>query len=429
MKKIFLQTLGCPKNIADSEILLNQLKKNNLDLVKSPESANIVLVNTCGFINDAKEESLEFIFDMIDLKRKGIIEKIIVLGCLSERYGNELKDGLPEVDAFYGVDNFDSILKSLGGKSLGKELYKHAMITPPHYAYVKISDGCNHKCSFCAIPSFKGNYKSKKIQDIVNEIEGLPKTIKEVNLVAQDITYYGKDLYKENKLGALLRKISKSDFKSWIRLLYCYPSKFPFEILDIILENDNFCNYLDLPIQHVSDVILKSMRRGITKKNLEILIDKIRNKIPDMALRTSIIVGYPGETTKEFKELLSFIDKIKFDRLGVFTYSPEEGTHAYSLKNNVKESEKNRRKEILLELQKEISNAKNAKKIGSALKVLLDDEDSSYFFGRSEYDAPEIDNMVLVKKTKSMKCRVGDFINVKIIDSSDFDLYAKILKN
>jgi ribosomal protein S12 methylthiotransferase len=429
MKKIFLHTLGCPKNIADSEILLNQIGCNNLQIEKSPEKSDIVLVNTCGFINDAKEESLEFIFDMIELKRKGVIEKIIVFGCLAERYGNELKKDIPEVDEFFGVNNLKEILKSLGGKSISSELYRHSKITPSHYTYIKISDGCNHQCSFCAIPSFKGRYKSKKINDIIKEIEGLPASVKEINLVAQDITYYGKDLYKENKLGALLKKIARSDFNGWVRLLYAYPSKFPLEILEILLENDKFCNYLDIPIQHVSDSILKSMRRGISKKNLVKLIDSIRTKIPEIALRTSIIVGYPGETKKEFNELLTFIRDIKFERLGVFTYSPEEGTHAFSLPNNVSLAEKNKRKEILLEAQRDISFSNNAKKIGSEMKVLVDDEDESYFFGRSEFDAPEIDNTVLIKKNANKKIKIGEFIRVKIIDSSDYDLYAEKIEN
>lgn len=425
MKKIFLHTLGCPKNIADSEILLNQIKVNNLEIASSPGESNVVIVNTCGFINDAKEESLEFIFDMVELKKAGILEKIIVIGCLSERYSPELKKEIPEVDAFYGVNDFNAILKSIGGKTLSKQLYKHSLITPSHYAYIKISDGCNHQCSFCAIPSIKGKYKSKKIHEILKEINSLPKTVKEINLVAQDITYYGKDIYGKNKLYDLLKQISKSDYSGWVRLLYAYPSKFPFEILDIILENENFCKYLDLPIQHVSDNILKSMRRGITRKNLEILIQRIRSKVPDISLRTSIIVGYPSETKKEFSELLDFISEIKFDRLGVFTYSPEEGTHSFSLRDSVSESEKRKRKETVLERQREISYENNSKILGKVIKVLIDDQDEKFYMARSEHDAPEIDNSVLIKKQHKNKIEIGDFINVKITDFSDYDLYGK----
>jgi len=426
MIKIFLHTLGCPKNIADSEIMLNQLQLNNFKISNSPQDANVVIVNTCGFINDAKEESLEYIFDMISLKQSGKLEKIYVTGCLSERYRSDLKKNIPEVDGFFGVYELEAVLKKLNGKSFSKELYKHSLITPNHYAYVKISDGCNHRCSFCSIPSFKGKYKSKKISSIIKEMENMPVTVKEINLVAQDITYYGKDLYGKNSLAELLKKISKSRYKGWIRLLYAYPSRFPLEILDIILENKNFCNYLDIPIQHISDVVLKSMRRGITRKNTELLIEKIRQRVPGISLRTSLIVGYPAETKKEFKELLSFVKEIKFDRLGVFTYSGEEGTQSFSLLDKISQKEKENRKSIILEAQREISYEYNSKKVGKYFDVLIDEEDSEFYIARSEFDAPDIDNLVWIKKQKNNKSNIGDLVNVKITGYSDFDLYAAI---
>lgn len=433
MKKIFLNTFGCPKNVADSEILLHQIKVNNFEQVETAEDADIVLINTCGFIQDAKEESLEYIFEMVKLKKAARIEKIYVFGCLSERYMNELKKGISEVDSFFGTYSILDIIQSLGGEPKIKELHTHSLVTPPHYAYIKISDGCNRKCAFCAIPSFKGKYKSKKVNDILKEIETLPSTVKEIILAAQEITSFGKDIYKKFDLAYLLDKIEMSTFNGWVRLLYVYPTPFVKDILNIMLASNKICNYLDIPIQHISDIVLKSMNRGKTRKQIFDLIDYVRNKKPEIALRTSVIVGYPAEGKKEFDELLSFIENVKFDRLGVFAYSAEEGTAAFRLGDTVSLSEKNRRKEMLLEVQKNISYNNNLKYVGQNMKVLIEEEDSSFFFGRTEFDAPEIDNLVVISKKNQAKNKhkdrknIGKFAEVKIIDNSDFDLYASFL--
>ena len=425
MKKIYLHTFGCPKNIADSEILLHQIRLNDFEVVERVDVADIVLINTCCFIQDAKEESLEYIFEMVKLKQAGIIKQIYVFGCLSERYTNELKADIPEVDSFFGTYSTFNIIQSLGGKPRKEELHKRSLTTPSHYSYIKISDGCNHKCSFCAIPSFKGRYNSKKINEILKEIKNLPPTVKEINLVAQDTTSYGRDIYKKFDLTYLLNKIDKSSFNGWIRLLYAYPIHFKKDILNIMLDSNKFCSYLDIPIQHISDVVLKSMRRGETKKIILDLIDYVRMKVPNIALRTSVIVGYPTEGKKEFDELVSFIEKAKFDRLGIFTYSAEEGTNAFKLSDSVSLKEKKRRKETLLEIQKDISYSNNLKYVGKKMKVLIDEEDSSSFFARTEFDAPEIDNLVVINKKAGAKKKCGNFAEVKIIDSSDFDLYAE----
>ena len=427
MKKIYLHTLGCPKNITDSEILLYQIKKNGFLISNNPSNSDIVLINTCGFINDAKDESLEYIFEIVKLKQKGNIGKIIVFGCLSKRYSQILSKQIPEVDHFFGVNDLSKILKQIGVKKAPTDLYYHSLITPPHYAYIKISDGCNHKCSFCAIPSIKGKYKSKKISTIIKEISSLPDSVKEINLVAQDITYYGKDIYQKYSLYKLLKNISSISNDKWIRLLYAYPNNFPYEILDIILDNNFFCKYLDIPIQHVSHSVLKSMKRGGDRKSIEKLFNNIRKRIPNIALRTSIIVGYPTETKKDFYELIDFLKEQKIDRVGVFTYSHEENTGAYLLKDSISSKIKEMRKEIVMEIQREISNNLNSKKIGKIFNVLIDDKDENYYYGRTEYDAPEIDNLVLIKKEKNTSLKIGQFTKVLITDYSDYDLYGKII--
>jgi len=427
MKKIYLHTLGCPKNITDSEILLYQIKKNGFLISNNLSNFDIVLINTCGFINDAKDESLEYIFEIVKLKQKGNIGKIIVFGCLSKRYSQILSKQIPEVDHFFGVNDLSKILKQIGVKKAPTDLYYHSLITPPHYAYIKISDGCNHKCSFCAIPSIKGKYKSKKISTIIKEISFLPDSVKEINLVAQDITYYGKDIYQKYSLYKLLKNISSISNDKWIRLLYAYPNNFPYEILDIILDNNFFCKYLDIPIQHVSHSVLKSMKRGGDRKSIEKLFNNIRKRIPNIALRTSIIVGYPTETKKDFYELIDFLKEQKIDRVGVFTYSHEENTGAYLLKDSISSKIKEMRKEIVMEIQREISNNLNSKKIGKIFNVLIDDKDENYYYGRTEYDAPEIDNLVLIKNEKNTSLKIGQFTKVLITDYSDYDLYGKII--
>lgn len=427
MKKIYIHTLGCPKNIADSEIILYQIKKNGFLISNNPINSDIVLINTCGFINDAKDESLEYIFETVKLKQKGYIDKIIVFGCLSKRYSQILSKKIPEVDHFFGVNDLSKILKNIGVKKAPIDLYNHCLITPSHYAYIKISDGCNHKCSFCAIPSIKGRYKSKKVSTILKEISNLPNSVKEINLVAQDITYYGKDIYKKSSLYKLLKSITNISNGKWIRLLYAYPNNFPYEILDIILDNDNFCKYLDIPIQHVSRSVLKSMKRGGDRKSIEKLFNNIRKKIPNIALRTSIIVGYPNETKKDFYELVDFLKEQKIDRVGVFTYSHEEGTNAYILKDSISSKLKEKRKEIIMEIQQEISYNLNSKKVGKTFNVLIGDKDDKYYYGRTEYDAPEIDNLVLIQNEKNTSLKIGQFAKVYVTDYSDYDLYGKII--
>jgi ribosomal protein S12 methylthiotransferase len=429
-QKLHIITLGCPKNTADSEVLANQIEKNNIIISNSPETADMVIINTCGFIQDAKQESLDKIFEMINLKKEGVIKKVFVMGCLFQRYKNEMSEEIPEVDRYFGIDDFRSIIDELGGKYYNQNIFEHRLENPQsHYAYLKISDGCDHPCSFCAIPGIKGSYRSKKIPLLLREAENLvEKGVKEINLVAQDSTYYGMDLYGEKRIGELLRKMLKIKGIEWLRLMYAYPAKFPFEILDIMLEFENFCKYIDLPIQHISDKILKSMRRGISKKATMDLLDKIRKKVPGITLRTSLIIGYPGETKKEFGELLKFVEDVKFNRLGVFTYSPEENTYAYSFPDRISPSEKEERKKIIMETQREISRKYNENMLNEKIKVFIDNFDKTNYIGRTEGDAPEIDNGVFINR-KSLKDNankiLGHFIYGSVYKYDDYDLFIK----
>ncbi len=422
-KKIHLLTLGCPKNLVDSEILISKLK-NKFQIVERPEKADVVVINTCGFIDSAKQESIEKIFEMVELKEKGKVESVYVMGCLSERYKNELENEIPEVDKFFGVEKFEEILNTLGIPDKYDLLGERELLTPKHYAYLKISEGCDNPCSFCAIPLIRGKYISRPIEEIIKEAKKLAwKGVKEIIIIAQDTTYYGLDIYGKRKLPELLNRLSEIDGIEWIRLMYSFPAKFPTEILDIMAQSPKICKYIDIPIQHISDKILKSMRRGITKRKTIELLDKIREKVPEVAIRTSLIVGYPNETEKEFEELLDFVCTFKFDRLGVFTYSQEEGTKAFELGDPVPPEEKERRMALIMNAQHNIIVEKNEKMIGKKIKVLIDRKERDFYIGRTQWDAPEIDLEVLVEGNG---LKIGNFYEVEIYDIFEYDLIGKV---
>jgi ribosomal protein S12 methylthiotransferase len=426
--KINIVTLGCSKNLVDSEVLLSQLKGNEIDATHESEKndANIIVVNTCGFIDNAKQESIDTILQYVDEKEAGRIDKLYVTGCLSHRYKDELDSEIPQVDAWFGTLELPNLLRTLGAD------YKHELIgerlitTPQHYAYLKISEGCNRPCSFCAIPLMRGKHVSKSIEQIVLEAQNLVKNgTKEIMLIAQDSTYYGIDLYGERRLAELLEKLSAVEGLEWIRLHYAYPSQFPEEILPIMAAKDNICKYLDIPVQHISDNVLKIMRRGITKRRTYEVLNKIKEQVPGITLRTTILVGHPGETEADFEELKQFVLDFQFDRLGVFTYSHEENTHAHSLEDDIPAEVKQKRAEELMALQEEISIQKNKAKIGKTLKVIFDRKEGNYFIGRTEADSPEVDNEVLVEATNAF-VRLGDFANVKITQAESFDLIGEV---
>lgn len=423
-KKIHILTLGCPKNLVDSEILLSGLK-NKFQIVDKPEKAQIVLINTCGFIESAKQESIEKIFEAVELKGKGKVESVYVMGCLSQRYKDELEKEIPEVDKFFGVEKFGEILNELGIDYKYELLGEREILTPKHFAYLKIAEGCDNPCSFCAIPIIRGKYVSRPIEDIVKEAKKLAwRGVKELIAIAQDTTYYGLDLYGERKLAELLMRLSEIDGIEWIRLMYAYPAKFPVEVLDVMAQNPKICKYIDIPIQHISDKILKSMRRGITKRKTIELLEMIRDKVPEVAIRTSLIVGYPGETEREFEELIDFVASFKFDRLGVFTYSQEDGTLAFNLGDPVPPEEKERRMALLMNIQRDVIIEKNESFIGRRLKVLIDRKENDYFVGRTQWDAPEIDVEVLVYGDD---LKVGEFYEVEIYDYFEYDLIGKAM--
>lgn len=435
--KVNVITLGCSKNIVDSEVMMAQLRANDFKvshlsdeaLAKSDEKENgneeVVIINTCGFIDRAKEESVNTILEYAELRKQKQIEKLFVTGCLSERYRDDLQKEIPEVDSWFGTLELPSLLKKLGADYKHELIGEHMLITPAHYAYVKISEGCNRTCAFCAIPLMRGKHVSKPMEQIVTEIKNLVRNgVKEVMLIAQELTYYGLDIYKERKLAELLNRIADIDGLEWIRLHYAYPSNFPPEILDVIRERENICNYLDIPFQHIADPVLKRMRRQITKEETLKLIDTIRKKIPGITLRTTLLVGFPGETEKDFEELKDFVRETKFDRLGVFTYSHEEGTSGFELNDDVPEEVKQQRTSEIMELQQEISSELNQKKIGNRFRVLIDRKEGNHFIGRTEADSPEVDNEVLINAEKNY-LRVGDFAEVKIISADEFDLMGE----
>lgn len=428
--KINIVTLGCSKNLVDSEVLYSQLKANDYEVEheSAKDDSNIIIVNTCGFIENAKQESIDTILRYVDEKEAGNIDKLYVTGCLSHRYKEDLEREIPQVDAYFGTLELPNILKTLGAD------YRHDLIgerlttTPQHFAYLKISEGCNRPCSFCAIPLMRGNHVSKPIDQLVTEAKNLVKNgTKEVMLIAQDSTYYGLDLYGERKLADLLRALSDVEGLEWIRLHYAFPSQFPIDALEVMAERDNICKYIDMPLQHATDNMLKTMRRGITRKRTEEVIQTIREKVPGIAIRTTMLVGHPGETEEEYNELVNFVQKMKFDRLGVFTYSHEENTHAYTLEDDIPQEVKDQRAEDLMGVQQEISLEINKQKIGNTYKVLFDRIEGGYFIGRTEFDSPEVDNEVLVD-AKTNYARVGDFALVKITSAEEFDLYGDVVQ-
>lgn len=428
--KVKVITLGCSKNLVDSEVIMGQLKAADMEVShEGEEDADIVIVNTCGFIENAKQESINTILEYADLKSQGQIEKLIVTGCLSHRYKQDLELEIPEVDAWFGTLELPNLLKSVGVDYKHQLLGERMLTTPKHYAYLKISEGCNRPCSFCAIPLMRGNHVSKPIEQIVQEAKGLVKNgIKEVMLIAQDSTYYGLDLYNERKLADLMRAVSDVEGLDWIRLHYAYPSQFPEEALTVMAERENICKYLDIPVQHHSDAMLKIMRRGITQHRSEELLYRIREKVPGIAIRTTMLVGHPGETQQDFDTLIDFVKKFKFDRLGVFTYSHEDNTHAGTLVDDVPEEVKAARSEELMKVQMEISDELNSKLVGTTQKVLFDRLEDDFFVGRTQFDSPEVDNEVWVD-SKENYVRMGDFADVKIDSHTPYDLYGSIAKS
>ncbi len=430
--KISVITLGCSKNTVDSERLMNQIKVNNFDLINNPNDADTVIINTCGFIEAAREESINTILEAVNLKQQGKINKVIVAGCLSERYLSELQKEIPEVDAYFGTEKYEGILKELGGELKYNLLGERFLTTPSHTAYLKISEGCDHPCSFCAIPIMRGKHNSKPIEELVKEAEFLVKNnSKELILIAQDTTDYGIDIYGRRVLSDLLNELSKIDGVEWIRLMYAYPSHFPDDVIETIASNPKICKYIDIPLQHISDSVLKSMRRGVTAQRTRELISKLRNRIPDITIRTTFIVGYPNETEKDFEELCSFVEETKFDRIGVFTFSVEENTSSYILGDPIAEETKLKRKETLMELQRGISYENNKNLIGKKLKVLIESSEGEYYIGRSYRDAPEVDGEILIPKNdlENLNSHLveGNFFNVEITDYNDYDLYAKLV--
>ena len=423
--KINVVTLGCSKNLYDSEVLISQLKANNKNVVHEGDG-NIVVINTCGFIDNAKQQSIDTILEYSDKKNQGKIDKLYVTGCLSERYKDDLEKEIPDVDKYFGTTDLPHLLKHLRADYKSELIGERFLSTPKNYAYLKISEGCDRKCSFCAIPLMRGKHKSRSMEDIVHEAKKMASQgVKELILIAQELTYYGLDLYKERSISKLLQKLCDLEGIEWVRLHYAYPSGFPNELIDTIKNEEKICNYLDIPLQHISDEILKSMRRGSTKLKTNNLIANLRKQIPEISIRTTLIVGYPGETKSHFKELCDWVKEMKFERLGCFKYSHEENTHAYNLVDDVTEIEKQRRLEKIMSIQKEISRELNQKKIGNEIRCLIDRFESGYYIGRSEYDSPDVDNNILIK-SDNIHLRIGEFYNVIIDDASDYDLFGSI---
>jgi ribosomal protein S12 methylthiotransferase len=422
--KISIVTLGCSKNTVDSERLMRQIELNKFDLTATPDDAGTVIINTCGFIDAAKEESINTILNAVALKKAGKLKKIIVSGCLSERYKEDLMKEIPEVDAFFGTENYGGILNELGGDLKRELLGERKISTPSHTAYLKISEGCDHPCSFCAIPLMRGKHKSKPIEELINETTFLAeKGVKELVVIAQDTTDYGKDLYEKPVISKLLDKLSDVKGIEWIRLMYAYPSKFPDELISTIAANPKICNYVDIPLQHISDNVLRSMRRGVTAHRTRNLLYKLRENIPGLVLRTTFITGYPNETDNDFKELYNFIEEIKFERMGVFTYSIEENTSGYILGDPVPQELKQERKDILMQLQSEISAGINKSLIGTNLDVIIERKEGDFYIGRSYRDAPEVDGEILIK-ADGLELKAGKFYPLEIYDSNEYDLYA-----
>jgi ribosomal protein S12 methylthiotransferase len=427
--KIGIVSLGCAKNLVDTEVLMKQLDASSFQIILDPsdkDKIDIAIINTCGFILDAKNESVETILQFVKAKTDGHLQSLFVMGCLSERYREQLAKELPEVDVFFGVNELRRIVERVGGKFRKDLLGERILATPSHYAYLKIAEGCDRHCSFCSIPAIRGKHISRPMNEIIREAEILAgKGVKEINVISQDTTYYGLDLYKKRMLTELLEQLAGIPGLEWIRLHYTYPDGFPVEMLEVIKRNDNLCKYIDIPLQHINSRILKSMNRGIGKQETLDLVTLIRKQLPEGVIRTTLITGYPGETNKDFGELKEFIGHCRFDRLGVFTYSHEEGTGAYSLKNTVPDKIKQERAAILMEMQQDISLELNTGRVGSKMKIMIDREEEEYYVGRTEFDSPEIDNEVLIPK-ESKNLEIGCFYQALITAADNFDLYAEI---
>ena len=426
--KVNIITLGCSKNMVDSEVLSGQLRANDINTIheNSKMDHNIVIINTCGFIDKAKEESINTILENVALKKKGKLDKVYVAGCLSERYKNNLEAEIPEVDAFFGTMELPLLLQQFNADYKVELLGERMLATPKHYAYLKISEGCNRTCSFCAIPLMRGGHVSRPIESLVSEAKRLVQNgVKEIMLIAQELTYYGLDIYKKRELPKLLHALADIEGLEWIRLHYAYPSKFPLEIIDTMKERQNICNYLDIPLQHASNKMLNAMKRQITREEMEDLIAEIRSRIPDICLRTTLIAGFPGETRDDVEELKIFLTKMRFDRVGIFTYSHEEDTGAYGLNDNVPQAEKEERAQEIMELQQEISLEKNMEKIGKEFKVLIDKKEAGRYIRRNEFDNVEVDNEVIISSSK--KLPIGEFVKVRVTKAFDYDLEAEVI--
>jgi ribosomal protein S12 methylthiotransferase len=424
-QKIAVVTLGCPKNLVDSEYLLGQLQHGPVQLVSGVDDADTVIINTCGFIKDAKQESLDAIMEAVEKKNRGTLKKIVVMGCLAERFKNELAAEIPEVDSFYGTHQLQDVLNELGSPYKNELLGERLLTTPSHVAYLKISEGCDNPCSFCAIPLMRGAHRSKPMQDVIHEASLLAqKGVKELIVIAQDTTYYGVDVDGKRQLATLLGELQAQDGIEWIRLMYAYPAKFPLNLIDAFQKYPKLCRYLDIPVQHVADGVLKSMRRGMTETSTRELLARLKHEIPRIALRTTLIVGYPNETEDDFKRLCDFVREVRFHRLGVFTYSKEEGTASYGLEDPVPEEVKNERLARIMEIQKEISREHNESLVGTTARVLIDSHDGEFFIGRTEWDAPEIDQEVFVHSARPLK--TGTFHHVTVTDAMEYDIVAEV---
>lgn len=423
-------SLGCAKNLVDTERLMKQMEANHFTLIPDPsenDRIDVIIINTCGFIMDAKQESIDTILHFVRAKESGLVKKIFVMGCLTQRYGTRLAHEIPEVDGFFGIADYEKIISQLGGNYKFELIGERRILTPTHYAYLKIAEGCNRECSFCVIPSIRGKHVSRSMNEILIEAHKLVDSgVKELILISQDTTYYGLDLNKKRQLPELLKKLSGIPGFEWIRIHYTFPSGFPMDILQIIKHAPNICQYIDIPLQHASTRILKSMKRNMTLERSSELISKIREVLPEAAIRTTFIVGYPGETDKEYEELEQFVKNSKFERMGVFTYSHEEGSGAYKLKDNVPAKVKEERAAKLMHIQEEISFCSNIKKVGKIMKVVIDAVENEYYIGRSEFDSPEIDNEILIKKS-NRTLQIGNFYQVKIIHAGNFELFAELI--
>ncbi|MCB0396882.1 MAG: 30S ribosomal protein S12 methylthiotransferase RimO [Flavobacteriales bacterium] len=429
-KRIQVITMGCSKNTYDSEVLMGQLKAAKLDVSHDEafDQAGTVIINTCGFIENAKQESIDTILNMAEAKKQGKVRRVLVTGCLSERYKDDLRKEIPEIDDWFGTHDLPQLLKSIGVNYRQELIGERQLTTPSHFAYLKISEGCDRKCSFCAIPQMRGKHVSRPMDDLVKEAAHLASQgVRELVLIAQDLTYYGLDLYKKRNLAELLENLAGVTGIDWIRLHYAFPTGFPMDVLDTMNKHENICNYLDIPLQHASDPILKAMRRGTTMEKTTRLIETFREKVPGIALRTTLIAGFPGETEEDFQQMKDWVADMRFDRLGIFTYSHEEDTHAYKLDDNIPQEVKEARVEEIMEVQREISHQNNQAKIGRTLKVLIDRAEGDYFIGRTEFDSPEVDNEVIIH-APGQYARIGDFAMVKINEAGEYDLYGTIVQ-